>query len=586
VRRGRPHLVEAGLRWPPETFLCWKLQGLAARGFRITVVSKRHHVIDAGARVPGVRRVTVPTGAMTCGRRVLTVLRDGFVLALVAPHRLFRLVRALRRRMAPEERRDRGGMLALLAGYLRMARLRPDVVHYEWQDGAVRQLPMLDVWRCPLVISCHGLDVDVNPHVPALRAYTSRLPELMRRASAVHCVASALREQAVDVGLDPAKAWIIRAGLDPDEFRPAATARGEREALHVTMIGWLRWMKGTEYALEAVRRARDRGEAIELEVIGGPPGGGGGEASERERALHTIADLDLHDHVRLCGYVDSGEIARRLQATDVLIHPSVSEGLPTVLIEAMACGVPVVATDCGGVTEAVTDGVHGFVVPPRDPDALAEALVRLAGDPQLCADMGAAGRERVREEFTLDRQLDEFERMYRTVLSRDRPPPPPTAGPHERPRPPRPRGRRPRLLSAGPLIWEQGFEHSIHAVRLLLDMGIECQYRIITDAADHPAVFFARHQLGVEAHVDVVEAGSLADELLSADVFLDPAVADATPALCLQLARAAGVPSVATARAGLGDEVWLVPRRDPAAIAAAVTRLTVDSGSTALEPAR
>jgi glycosyltransferase involved in cell wall biosynthesis len=83
----------------------------------------------------------------------------------------------------------------------------------------------------------------------------------------------------------------------------------------------------------------------------------------------------------------------------------------------MACAVPVVTTDCGGVCEVLTDGVEGFVVAPRDPEALADALVRLWRDSALRDRMGAAGRARIRSGFTLERQLGEFLAMYREVAA-------------------------------------------------------------------------------------------------------------------------------------------------------------------------
>ena len=138
-----------------------------------------------------------------------------------------------------------------------------------------------------------------------------------------------------------------------------------------------------------------------------------------------------------------------------------------------------------------------------------------------------------------------------------------------------------RIVSAGPLVWEQGFEHSIHAVRLLLDQGVPCEYRIIGDGTHAAAVAFARHQLGLHDHVHLLPqdgAGQLPQELLSADVFVDPAVADATPSAPLATAQAHGVPYVATSRRPpLPDGAGLeVPRRDPRALAAALAELAAD----------
>jgi glycosyltransferase involved in cell wall biosynthesis len=110
--------------------------------------------------------------------------------------------------------------------------------------------------------------------------------------------------------------------------------------------------------------------------------------------------------------VDPDEVRRALHEADVLLHPSLSEGMPTVMLEAMACELPVVVTDVGGVREALADGVEGIVVAPRDPAALAAALERLRLDPELRRRMGAAGRRRVRAGFTLEQQLDQFEDFY------------------------------------------------------------------------------------------------------------------------------------------------------------------------------
>jgi glycosyltransferase involved in cell wall biosynthesis len=139
-----------------------------------------------------------------------------------------------------------------------------------------------------------------------------------------------------------------------------------------------------------------------------------------------------------------------------------------------------------------------------------------------------------------------------------------------------------RILSAGPLTWEQGFEHSVHAVRLLLDQGIDCEYRIVGEGYHLTAVAFARHQLALDGHVHLIGAdagGLLARELLETDVVLDPAVTDSVGPAPLLAARAFGLPFVATIREGLGKNAGIaVPRRDPRAIAEALAKLARDPG--------
>jgi colanic acid/amylovoran/stewartan biosynthesis glycosyltransferase WcaL/AmsK/CpsK len=407
-RSGGPHLLEVGLRWPPETFLGWKLEGMAKRGMRVTVAS--WSVVDPDARVPGVRLVRVRKRDRTRLRDRWAVRLDIAVIALHSPRRLARLRRAVREATPGVLHRYEGrwGLLSFLAT---LGRLRPDVVHFEWNTTAVTHMPMFAVWDRPVVVSCHGSQLTATPRSPDMAEYAQGLPELMRRASVVHCVSDSLRAEVLDLGADPSRARVIRQGIDPEVFRPNGRAPDPAE-LRVLAIGWMTWVKGYEFALLAIRRLVDRGVPVRYEILGDAAGGPGGEMA---RVRHTVADLGLEDHVELPGAVPSAEVVRRLGECDVLLHASLEEGLPTVLLEAMASGVPVVATDCGGVTEAVTDGVEGFVVTPRDPEGLADALAALWESPQLRARMGQAGRATATGRFTLQRQLEEFADLYREV---------------------------------------------------------------------------------------------------------------------------------------------------------------------------
>jgi glycosyltransferase involved in cell wall biosynthesis len=137
-----------------------------------------------------------------------------------------------------------------------------------------------------------------------------------------------------------------------------------------------------------------------------------------------------------------------------------------------------------------------------------------------------------------------------------------------------------RVLSAGQLNWEQGFEHSVHAVRLLLDMGIGCEYRIVGEGNHLFAVAFARHQLGLADQVRFVAPSGtigLVDQLRTADVFIDPAVSPTTSPTPLLTAQAMGIPFVATRRPGLAEDAGIaVPRRSPRSIADALAALAAD----------
>jgi colanic acid/amylovoran biosynthesis glycosyltransferase len=410
-------LLEVGLAWPPETYNGWKFEGLADRGFEVLVASAlgRSRV---RTQLRGVTLVRIPRWEERPLARGFGALWDGLVLAVRDRAAFRRLLRALITREQPGGRPPLLVVLGRFRDHGRLARLRPDVVHFEWESAAIRHLPLFEVWQCPVVLSCHGAGVNVYPISRGDPKLIHGLRTVFERATAVQCVSSALVAEAARYGLDPRKVSVIRPAVDPRFFSPDGRDQGNKDSYRIVSVGLRRWLKGWEYGLEAVGRAIRLGVPARLELFGADPEPDVGEEGETERLLYTVEDLGLVEYVRLAGDVPSTEIRTALRRADVLLHPSLSEGVPTVILEAMACGIPVVASDCGGVREAVRDGIDGFVVPLRDAGALTDALVRLWRDPELRVRMGTAARERVRSSFALDDQLDQYVELYRGVVSR------------------------------------------------------------------------------------------------------------------------------------------------------------------------
>jgi glycosyltransferase involved in cell wall biosynthesis len=519
-------------------------------------------------RIDGVRLRRQPSPWDERRARLLAgIARDLALLALTRPARIRPLLHAARNPLRPPGWRSRWATLIRLRSYLPLARLSPDIVHFEWNSAAIHYLPLTGVWRCPAVISCHGSDVNVRPHVSGGEAWGRWLGTSFGRAAAVHCVSEAIAQRARAFGMNPGQAWLIRPGVDPELFEPHGPAPlGDPGLLRVVMVADFRWLKGHEYGLQAIRRLIDSGVPARLEIAGGDPHGAVGEGSSRERLEHAIHDLGLEGQVRLLGRVSSREVRDALARADVLLHTSLSEGIPTAVLEAMACALPVVASDCGGVREAVTDGVDGRIVPLRDSRAAASALERIWADRDEAVRMGRRGRARVVADFGLDGQIAAFARMYDHVAGRAAVHAPARLEPDLEPAgTASPAGEPLRLLSAGPLSWRSGFEYSMHAVALLRERGVACEYAIAGDGEFLDALLFARHQLGLEEVVKFVPAGSANPS--RCDVFVDAGVAGA-PSPLLDQARAVGVAVVAGA-----------PRRDAWALADAIAQHAPRAGA-------
>jgi glycosyltransferase involved in cell wall biosynthesis len=599
---------------PPETFLTRRLEALAARGFRVTAAA----VGTGGERdghITGVQVVSQPLWDEPPLRMLAGALADALRLGLRDPRSLGAAVAAAwsvdaatlpgqhprastatsRPRAGRSRLRERLlGRVSRLRSYLPLVRLRPDIVHFAWNSAAIAYLPLVRRWGCPTVVSCHGSEVNVRPYLAGGADFAARLRSSFAQVDAVHCVSRAIAGQAARHGMDPGRAWLIHSGVDAGFFVPATRRRAPSDDLRVVSVGVLRWLKGHEYALRAIDELERQGVRVQLDVLGEDSERPLGEPSDRPRLESTIAQLGLNARVRLHGHVPPQEVRRHLQGADVLLHASLSEGIPTAVLEAMACALPVVVADCGGLREAVRDGVEGFVVAPRDPVQAAAALRRLAQEPGLRAKMGAAGRATVQSRFAVDAQIDAFARLYETLLDgrgqvprgldlrppAPNPPSPPPAEPACRPL---------RLLAAGPPTWTQALEDAVQAVRLLLDRGIDTRLAIVGQGEQIDAVTFACHQLRLGRRVEFAAAGGSpgwAKHLDRSDAVLDVSVQDA-PTDVLALARERAVPVFSTSASDDQSYLRPIPSRDPHGVADTLAGEFTSSprGATALPPA-
>jgi glycosyltransferase involved in cell wall biosynthesis len=290
--------------------------------------------------------------------------------------------------------------------FLPLAGRPADVIYFPWNSAAISHVRLFDL-GIPVLVSCRGSQVNIGPHDPGRMELRDGLRVTFSRATAVHCVSGAIEAEATMHGLDRAKSRVIHPAVDPEVFRPPERARRGTGPWRVVAVGSLSWKKGFEYALRAIRLARDAGTDLELEIIG--------DGVDRQRLLFGIEDLGLSGCVRLSGKLPAEGVRERLQNADMFLLSSVSEGISNAALEAMAAGLPVVTTDCGGMGEAISDGVEGFVVPTRDVTQMAAALGRLAAHGELRLRMGAAARARVLGEFTLDRQVRAFAELLEEV---------------------------------------------------------------------------------------------------------------------------------------------------------------------------
>ncbi len=302
---------------------------------------------------------------------------------------------------------------SLPAAIARHARERSiDILHCHqytpWFYGA---LTRLFCRRLKVIFTEHGrLYPDI---VPAKRKLFNRLiiPLTQCTTAVSPAVAQALNRAE---GFPPDKIRIIFNGVESSRFAclPGRSELRSRLGLHEGGIYFIlcsrfdpiKWIEGL---LQAFEKVAARNDQVRLLLVG--------DGQERENIKRKIGDLGLQDKVLTPGY--SKDVPQWLAASDVFVLSSLSEGTSVSLIESMAAGLPSVVTRVGGNEYVVEDGQTGFIVPPRRADSLADAMLRLADDPDLRAQMGGRARSRFREHFELERMFASYEKIYRELLA-------------------------------------------------------------------------------------------------------------------------------------------------------------------------
>jgi colanic acid/amylovoran biosynthesis glycosyltransferase len=297
---------------------------------------------------------------------------------------------------------------ALRAGLLALPCQGFDIVHFAYSGIAAAwldALPLLAPAR--LVTSCRGSAERITPLVDPQRA--EQLREVFAKMDRVHCVSLDMQQTCASYGLDPSKAFVNHPAIHASAFTrsspyPARTTGPFR----LVSTGRLHWAKGLEFALLAVAQLRAAGQDVHYDLIGSGP--------DESRLRYAARELGLAEYVTFRGNQSIAEVRTALEAGDVYLLASVSEGISNAVLEAMAMQLTVVTTDAGGMIEAVRHGIDGLVVPTRDPAAIAHAIATLLAEPARRIELGQAARRRVESDFTLARQIETFEREYRSLL--------------------------------------------------------------------------------------------------------------------------------------------------------------------------
>lgn len=287
----------------------------------------------------------------------------------------------------------------------------PDVIHAHtvMPDGLAAMMLGRE-FAVPVVCTAHGSDIKLYPHRNRATRWATKWT--LRRLPQLVAVSSDLKKSIFNLaGVDSVS--VLHNGADPKTFAPISRVRARcmlelpSTVPIVLFVGNLVPIKGLQLLLKAIARVHFYG--LQLFLVG--------DGEERSLLVALSQQLGINKFCHFVGSRPHHEISRWLSAADCLVLPSLSEGMPTILVEAMFCQTPIIATSVGGIPEIIEHDRSGLLVVPRDADALAGAIARVLTQPQFAMQMAKKALDQAAENLTWEANAREMIRIYENTIT-------------------------------------------------------------------------------------------------------------------------------------------------------------------------
>ena len=294
-----------------------------------------------------------------------------------------------------------------------------DIVHAYGFSANAFAIPAARIAGVKVVASIRDMGVYLSPAKLTAQRWICKF------ADRILVNAEAIKAWLVDAGYDGNRITVIPNGVDVSRFEPARSNRLRSDlgltadAPLVGVLGRVSGRKGLEDFIAAASIVAPRFPSARFLIIGEPSFSSRGSQIHVDETytneLKALAERHgVKDRVIFTGF--RSDVARILPELTVSVLPSLSEGLSNTLLESMAAGVPVVATRVGGTAEVIRDSENGLLVPPSDPRSLAESICRLLDTPEFAAKVGAAGRQRIIDRYSMARLIEDTSRFYESIV--------------------------------------------------------------------------------------------------------------------------------------------------------------------------
>jgi len=345
---------------------------LSNAGVQITMVA--HH--DQKIEIPGVKVLRIG-GHLSIAKQIGLVMT-----ALLNPFQFLKLMN-LRKEWSFAQRLRWG------VKYFPVTQLQPpSIVHFQWLASVHEFQWLRHYFKCTFIGSARGSQVTVYPITRP--GFIEQIKASIQATDYIHCVSEDIAKACEKLGAPKEKLFVNYNGIDLTKFHQG-TKQKSTTTFTLISVGTLMWRKGFMYQLLILKKLIDKNKDVRLVIVGDGP--------DLEGLKYTTAALQLQDHVSFTGKKNEAEVRSLLAEAVVYISTSAAEGLANSVVEAMACGLPVIASDCEGMNEVIEERKNGFIVPFGDVDGVVDKVEEVLSSSSRLEDMSKNARSYVEKNF-------------------------------------------------------------------------------------------------------------------------------------------------------------------------------------------
>ena len=283
-----------------------------------------------------------------------------------------------------------------------------DIFHIQWAKTLVQYPEFIEKLTSPVVLSLRGAHINYSPLSDKVLA--QKYMKYFPMVAGFHAVSNAIAKETEKYAADPGKITVIRPAVKRKLINYEQTKKTiESDEIIIISVGRCHWKKGYTFALDAMALLKKKDVQFHYTIIAA--------GRDHENIPYQIHDLGLSEYVSLINGLPHDEALNQLSKSDIFLLPSLEEGISNAVLEAMALGIPVISTDCGGMDEIINNGENGFLVPVRNVDSMAGAIRNFRVlDKENKRNIIRNARETITRNHLVSHQIDQFKNFYSKII--------------------------------------------------------------------------------------------------------------------------------------------------------------------------